>query len=103
VHVGGGVGPDGARFGRFVTKIPVRRLPSALEQLIFLYRDEHRAGERPDDFFDRVSLERVKAALGDLDELAAKDAIPDDFFDLDERGENVELNIIRGTPEQHMC
>ncbi len=103
VHVGGGIGLDGARFGRFVTKIPVRRLPAALEQLVGLLRAERAPGESADNFFARIELDKVKAALGDLDELDAADAREDDFFDLDEHGANVPLSIIRGTPEQHMC
>jgi NAD(P)H-nitrite reductase large subunit len=60
VHVGGGIGPDGAVFGRFVTKIPVRRLPEAVERLIGLYGREKAEGERADAFFRRVSLDKVK-------------------------------------------
>jgi sulfite reductase beta subunit-like hemoprotein len=103
LHVGGGIGPDGARFGRLVTKIPVRRLPLALERLIGLYAAHKRDGERADDFFARVELDQVRAALGDLDTMTAADAVASDFFDLDEERQNVELNVVRGTPEQHMC
>ena len=102
VHVGGGVGLDGAHFGRFVTKIPVRRLPTALERLIGLFRAEHAVGERADDFFRRVDLGKVKDVLGDLDEMAAGEAGADDFFDLDEHAANVPLSLTRGSADTLM-
>jgi sulfite reductase (NADPH) hemoprotein beta-component len=103
LHVGGGIGPDGARFGRLVTKIPVRRMPVVLERLIRLYDAEKRDGERPDDYFARVPLDQVRSVVGELDEMTVAEASDADFFDLDEHRQNVELNIQRGSAETHMC
>jgi sulfite reductase (ferredoxin) len=103
VHVGGGIGPDGARFGRLITKIPVRRLPIALERLIALYRADKQPGEAPDAFFGRAATAQIKQALAGLDELPVAEATADDYFDLDERGQNVELNVVRVNAETHMC
>jgi sulfite reductase beta subunit-like hemoprotein len=103
VHVGGGITAEGAHFGRFVTKIPVRRLPIALERLIGLYTAERRDGELADAFFDRIELDKVKAVLGELDEMANGEATADDYFDFDEHRANVPLNLNRGNSETHMC
>jgi sulfite reductase (NADPH) hemoprotein beta-component len=103
LHVGGGIDATGAHFGRFVTKIPVRRIPAALERLIGLYAAEKQPGERADAFFHRVELDTVKHVIGDLDELAAADATPDDYFDLDEHGQNVALDLNRPSAESVMC
>ncbi len=103
LYVGGGIGPDGARFARMVTKIPVRRLPIALDRLTALYASSHTPGERADAFFARVALETVRATLAGLDEMSVDDATADDFLDLDEHGAGVDLHIQRGGAEQHMC
>jgi sulfite reductase (NADPH) hemoprotein beta-component len=47
VLLGGGLGPDGARFGRLAAKIPARRVPAALERLVALWRSAPRARARP--------------------------------------------------------
>jgi len=103
VHVGGGIDSNGARFGKLITKIPVRRLPIAVERLIGLYAAEKQDGEKADAFFARIAPERVKEVLSGLDELAVADTTADDFFDLDEHAKNVELNINRPSAEQTMC
>jgi sulfite reductase (NADPH) hemoprotein beta-component len=82
VLVGGGLGPDGARFGRLAAKVPARRVPEALERLVALYRAEARDGEDAAAFFARVEPARAKAALGDLAELAPEDVKPEDLVDL---------------------
>jgi sulfite reductase (ferredoxin) len=103
VHVGGGIDANGARFGRLVTKIPVRRLPQAVERLIGLYTSDKKDGEKPDDFFGRVATDRVRQTLSGLEEMSAADATADDFFDLDEHNENIELNMNRKSAEEAMC
>jgi sulfite reductase (NADPH) hemoprotein beta-component len=84
VMVGGGVGNDGASFGRLTAKIPARRIPEAVERLIALYTREKRAGESADDYFQRVDLDRVKAELRALETLGADEATAADFVDLGE-------------------
>jgi sulfite reductase beta subunit-like hemoprotein len=103
LHVGGAVTPDGARFGRIAAKVPLRKVPDAVERLIALYDAEKRDGERPDDYFGRVPVEQVKAALASLTELGADEAGDADFLDLDEHRQGVELTGPKGSPEDHMC
>ena len=62
VLVGGGLGPDGARFGRLAAKIPARRVPAALERLVALYRAERAEGEDAPAFFARIDPARARAA-----------------------------------------
>jgi sulfite reductase (NADPH) hemoprotein beta-component len=84
VLLGGGLGPDGARFGRLAAKIPARRVPAALERLVALYRAERAEGEDAPAFFARVDLSRARAALADLAELAPDAVAPEDLVDLGE-------------------
>jgi sulfite reductase (NADPH) hemoprotein beta-component len=84
VMVGGGVGPNGAQFGRLAAKIPARRVPQAVERLVGLYREQRAPGEGATAFFQRVELAAVKSALGDLDKMTAQDATEVDYVDLGE-------------------
>jgi len=87
VMVGGGATDTGATFGRLAAKIPVRRIPEALERLIDLYDRDRSDGESATAFFARVDLEVVKARLADLERLQPGDAVPADFIDLAEANE----------------
>lgn len=66
LHLGGGVDPRGARFGRQVVKLVARRVPDAVVKLLELYDAEREPGETPAKFFERVDGKRVVAALGEL-------------------------------------
>jgi sulfite reductase (NADPH) hemoprotein beta-component len=87
VTVGGGPEGDGVRFARLAAKIPARRMREAVERLIALYGQERQQDESATSFFMRVDLERVKAALGDLEKMTLDDAAADDFVDLAETSE----------------
>jgi sulfite reductase beta subunit-like hemoprotein len=87
VMVGGGVGADGATFGRLAAKIPARRLTETLDRLLALFMEERAPGEPARAFFQRVDLARVKMALVDLEALSPEAARPEDFVDLGEDGE----------------
>jgi len=84
VMVGGGVTDGAAHFARLAAKIPARRAGEALERLIELYRREAEAGETAKQFFRRVELARVRAALAELEALTAEAARPEDFVDIGE-------------------
>ncbi len=87
VTVGGGTEHGGASFGRLAAKIPARRIPEAVDRLIDMYAREKQAGESATDFFGRVSVERVRLTLVDLERLKAEDTVPADFVDLAESAE----------------
>jgi sulfite reductase beta subunit-like hemoprotein len=82
VLLGGGVGDEGARFGRLAAKVPARRVGAAVERLLGVYTAERNAGERAADFFARYPADRAKALLADLAELTPESARPEDFIDL---------------------
>ncbi len=84
LHVGGGHGRDGARFGRLIAKVPARRLPLALERLIHLAARERGADERTDDVLARLADDVLADALGDVPELRPADVADADFVDLDD-------------------
>ncbi len=87
VLVGGGTEQGGASFGRLASKIPARRIPEAVDRLIELYAQERHTGESAPDFFRRVSVDRVRLTLADLERLTQEQAVPTDFVDLAEAAE----------------
>ena len=88
VMLGGGIDSAGkAHFARIAAKIPARRLPETVSRLIALYQGDRSPGEEAAAFFRRVSPERVKALLADLEALPLEDALPEDFVDLAESTE----------------
>ena len=84
VMVGGGAEGEHTTFGRLAAKVPARRVPQALERLIGLCRAERHADESAREFFRRVEVARVKAALRDLEELTRETAAAPDYVDLGE-------------------
>jgi sulfite reductase beta subunit-like hemoprotein len=66
LHLGGGVDPAGARFGRQVVKVVARRVPEAVALLLKLFEAERTDAETPGSFFRRVDPKRVVAILGDV-------------------------------------
>jgi hypothetical protein len=94
VYVGGGIRADGADFGKLVAKVPARRAPQALTKLLDLYIAE--GSRQGNAFWKTISPDRVKAALGDLVELADADAKDEDFIDL---GETSAFEVVQGEGE----
>jgi sulfite reductase (NADPH) hemoprotein beta-component len=84
VLLGGGVSPDGARFGRLAAKIPARRVPQALDRLVALYAAGRKPGEGAPAFFQRVPIEAAKLALSGLDQLTPETLTREDLIDLGE-------------------
>ena len=66
LHLGGGVGASGARFGRQVVKVVARRVPDAVAALLALYDREHVEDETPEHFYGRVDPRQVIATLGEI-------------------------------------
>ena len=66
LHLGGGVDPAGARFGRQVVKVVARRVPEAVAVLLKLFETERTDGETAAGFYRRVDPKRVVAVLGDI-------------------------------------
>jgi sulfite reductase (NADPH) hemoprotein beta-component len=78
LHLGGQIGPEGARFGRRLGKVPARLAGEALIRLLDLYESHREAGERVADFFWRVDEKLVAERVDPLNEVAI-DA-PDEMF-----------------------
>ena len=76
-----------AHFARTIARIPARRLPEAVSRLIGLYEAERSPDEEAGAFFRRVSPERAKDLLADLEALAPESALPQDFIHLGEKSE----------------
>jgi sulfite reductase (NADPH) hemoprotein beta-component len=84
VMVGGGLEDGQAHFGKVVSKVPINRLPAALERLLSLYRDGRTANEDLGAFFRRFPYAEATAALKDLAEVTPESTKPEDFFDFGE-------------------
>lgn len=87
LSIGGGVfsegGSERARFGRLVGKLPARRGPQAVDRLLALWRRERRSPEESlAEFYARIEVEPVRAALADLLEIDEHGATEADFTDL---------------------
>jgi sulfite reductase beta subunit-like hemoprotein len=82
LHLGGGLDENGAVFGRQVVKVPARRIPEAVAQLLALYEKERQEGEAPLAFFRRVDEKTVKAALAHLTDFDPGTAKPEEYLDL---------------------
>jgi sulfite reductase beta subunit-like hemoprotein len=82
VMVGGGSTDEGAKFGRVVSKIPVRRLTSAIDRLLALYQERREPGESLGGFYRRVPPMLATEALRDLAALQADETTEQDLIDL---------------------
>jgi sulfite reductase (NADPH) hemoprotein beta-component len=81
VYVGGGIGADGADFGRLIGKVPARRAAATVERLLDFYVAEGGTGR---DFWQKVPADKLKSVIADLTELKDADATDEDFVDLGE-------------------
>jgi len=90
VLLGGGVTPEGARFGQLAAKIPARRVGQALDRLAALYREQRRPGEGARSFFERLPPAEARRALADLAHLAPETLTREDSIDL---GETTEYGV----------
>jgi sulfite reductase beta subunit-like hemoprotein len=78
VLVGGDVGEDGARFVQLAGKVPARRAPAAVRDLVALYLSERRPGEGAAGYFRR-ELERARAVVAPHEAADPKELTPEDF------------------------
>jgi sulfite reductase (NADPH) hemoprotein beta-component len=87
VLVGGRVGDERVEFGRLAAKIPARRIGEAVARLVSLFRSDRAPGERAVDFFARVSIERVRTVLGELERITPEELGPEDYVDIGDESE----------------
>jgi sulfite reductase (NADPH) hemoprotein beta-component len=78
VLLGGGLGPDGARFAQLAGKVPARRAPAAVRALVALYLAERAPGEPAGEFFRRA-LDRARSVLAPFEAARAGELEPEDF------------------------
>lgn len=84
VMVGGDVDENGAQFARLAAKVPVHRVPQAVDRLLAHYRAERQDGESATAFFRRIDVAEVARLLSDLETITPDDALPEDYIDLAE-------------------
>ena len=93
VYVGGGIGAQGAAFGRLVGKVPARRAGATLERLLDFYIARGGASHA---FWAGVPLDELRALIADLSELPEAAAVAEDFIDL---GETSAFEVVDGEGE----
>jgi sulfite reductase (NADPH) hemoprotein beta-component len=81
VSVGGGLGAEGATFGRVVAKVPAWRVGGAVERLLRHAAAERRAGETTAAFLQRAELAPLRALLADLEAFDPAQASERDYDD----------------------
>ena len=64
--LGGGIGPEGAKFGKITLRLPAANCPEAVDRLIALYREQKQNSETMVSFVRRVDPALVKERLKDL-------------------------------------
>ncbi|MGH7815493.1 MAG: nitrite/sulfite reductase [Candidatus Binataceae bacterium] len=84
LFLGGEVTSEQSIFGRRSVKLPARRVPEAMERLLYWYRDNRTDGESAPRFFQRADLKEIEALLADLSGIAPETARPEDFIDIGE-------------------
>jgi sulfite reductase (NADPH) hemoprotein beta-component len=87
VLVGGGPADDGQTyFGKVVAKVPVHRIPQALDRLLALYDQHRQSGEDVGGFFRRTGTNMAAEALKGLAGITPDEIQPTDLVDLGETG-----------------
>ena len=84
VMLGGRSAVNGAAFARLAAKVPARRVATAVERLLDLYRREREDDESPESYFARVPVPDVKVLLADLEAMTADTITTEDYIDLGE-------------------
>jgi len=83
LFLGGGIRQEGGiRLGGQVGRVPVRRVPEAVRQVIRMLRAELCDGERPVEAFERLGVGPFAERLKELIDPLAQAFTDEDFFDL---------------------
>jgi sulfite reductase (ferredoxin) len=83
LFLGGGIRPGGeVRMGVPVGRIPVRRVPEAVRQVVLLLCVEMRDGERPGEAIERLGVGPFAERLKKLIDPLVQAFTEEDFFDL---------------------
>ncbi|MCC7077685.1 MAG: nitrite/sulfite reductase [Acidimicrobiia bacterium] len=82
--VGGGLDADQARFGTKVRRLPAKRVPEVVVELIARYERERAAGESFRAWSDRVGRDPLAEMLAGFDEIPSFEDDPDAYVDWDE-------------------
>lgn len=82
--VGGGLDADQPRFGTKILKLPAKRVPDAIVELIGLYETQRQAGESFRAWTDRVGRKPLATMLAHFDQIPSFEDDPDAYVDWDE-------------------
>lgn len=95
VMAGGGLDDDRARFGTRLRRLPAKRIPEVVVDLISRYESDRSAGESFRAWSDRVGRDPLAEMLSSFDTLPSFEDDPDSYVDWDETAP-FEVNLGQG-------
>lgn len=88
---GGETGEGTANFGKPVIRLPAKRVPILLLRLVSLYKGGRNEAESFIDYFKRLSIEKLRQILIDMEKPLSFAKEPDEYFDW---GKIEEFNLV---------
>jgi len=93
-HLGGGVNADQSALGKSKIKIPAKNIPSAIMELIGLFRENRQDGENFNQFVDRYGRDTLGKKLEAYTHLPSPEEAPDMYWDYKEDHKDFSLDEI---------
>ncbi|MFQ5950304.1 MAG: sulfurtransferase TusA family protein, partial [Nitrospiria bacterium] len=87
LHLGGGVDAERSVIGSSNLKIPAKNIPSAVMEMVRLFRENRQGEETFNRFVERYSREAICAKLGRFTTLPPPEEVPDAYLDWKEEKE----------------
>ena len=94
LHLGGGLNSETPALGKSKIKLPAKNIPSAVLELVRLYRTEQEADESFNQFVERFGREAIGEHLAPFSELAPPEERPDLYWDWKEDHKEFSLDEI---------
>lgn len=92
LHLGGGVNAEAAVIGKSKIKLPAKNIPSAIMELIGLYRENRETGEAFNNFVDRYGREAIGEKLAHFSDLPPIDEALELYRDWKEADKDFSLD-----------
>ncbi len=94
LHLGGGLNSETPTLGKSKIKLPAKNIPSAVLELIRLFRTEQQGEETFNEFVERFGREAIGEKLAQFSDLAPPDERPDLYWDWKEDNKEFSLDEI---------
>ncbi|NOY84318.1 MAG: nitrite/sulfite reductase [Nitrospirae bacterium] len=94
LHLGGGLNAETPTLGKSKIKLPAKNIPSAVLELIQLFRTERQGEENFNTFIERFGREAIGEKLAHFSDLASQEEHPDLYWDWKEDNKVFSLDEI---------